>query len=113
LPTYVYRCEQCGNVIERRQSFQDAPLTDCESCQGQLKRVMQPVGIIFKGSGFYSTDNRAGGAKAGNGSSEKSESTSASESKPEPKKDSTPAASESKTTPSKDSGATTTSSSSR
>jgi putative FmdB family regulatory protein len=65
VPTYVYRCEQCGAVIERRQGFQDPPLTTCESCSGQLRRVLQPVGVIFKGSGFYSTDyrNSARGAR--------------------------------------------------
>jgi putative FmdB family regulatory protein len=65
VPTYVYRCEQCGAVIERRQAFQDPPLTTCESCSGQLRRVLQPVGVIFKGSGFYSTDyrNSARGAR--------------------------------------------------
>jgi putative FmdB family regulatory protein len=73
LPTYVYRCQQCGQVIERRQSFTDAALTECESCSGQLQRVLQPVGIIFKGSGFYSTDYRPGG-KAGNGADETSKS---------------------------------------
>jgi putative FmdB family regulatory protein len=82
VPTYVYRCQQCGQVIERRQSFTDAPLTECESCSGQLQRVLQPVGIIFKGSGFYSTDYRPGG-KAGNGTDEKpkSEDSATSESK--------------------------------
>jgi putative FmdB family regulatory protein len=59
VPTYVYRCRQCGTTIERRQSFQDAPLTECEACSGSLYRVLQPVQVIFKGSGFYSTDYRA------------------------------------------------------
>jgi putative FmdB family regulatory protein len=58
VPTYVYRCQQCGATIERRQGFQDPPLTTCEICSGELRRVLQPVGIIFKGSGFYSTDYR-------------------------------------------------------
>jgi len=61
VPTYVYRCQECGAVIERRQSFQDPPLTQCESCAGQLRKVLQPVGIIFKGSGFYTTDHRGSG----------------------------------------------------
>jgi putative FmdB family regulatory protein len=67
---YVYRCQECGTVIERRQSFSDAPLTVCESCGGELRKVLQPVGIIFKGSGFYYTDHR------NNGSSKATESKS-------------------------------------
>jgi putative FmdB family regulatory protein len=59
VPTYVYRCQQCGTTLERRQSFQDAPLTECEVCSGELRRVLQPVQVIFKGSGFYTTDYRA------------------------------------------------------
>ena len=59
MPTYVYRCQQCGTVLERRQSFEDSPLTECEVCSGQLRRVIQPVQVIFKGPGFYSTDYRA------------------------------------------------------
>ncbi|MEA2641389.1 MAG: hypothetical protein QOF51_2783 [Chloroflexota bacterium] len=58
MPTYVYRCQQCGAEIERRQSFTDDPLTECESCHGELRRVLQPVAVFFKGSGFYSTDYR-------------------------------------------------------
>ena len=59
MPTYVYRCQQCGISLERRQSFQDAPLTECEVCSGELRRVVQPVSVIFRGSGFYTTDYRA------------------------------------------------------
>jgi putative FmdB family regulatory protein len=58
MPLYVYACQQCGRRSEVRQSFQDDPLTDCQHCGGELRRVLQPVGIIFKGSGFYSTDHR-------------------------------------------------------
>jgi putative FmdB family regulatory protein len=58
VPIYVYRCQQCGEVLERRQRFQDPPLTTCEACSGELRKVLQPVGVIFRGSGFYSTDNR-------------------------------------------------------
>ena len=69
MPTYVYACQACSQVVERRQSFTDAPLTDCELCGGALRRVLQPVGIIFKGSGFYSTDHRNGSATANDGAS--------------------------------------------
>jgi putative FmdB family regulatory protein len=65
VPVYTYACTACGQEIEKRQSFSDAPLTTCESCGGALRRVLHPVGVIFKGSCFYNTDNR----KSGNGSS--------------------------------------------
>jgi len=59
MPIYVYQCDSCGVTFERQQSFNDAPLTDCPECDGHVNRVIQPVGIVFKGSGFYVTDNRA------------------------------------------------------
>jgi putative FmdB family regulatory protein len=58
MPIYQYRCESCGVAFERIQHFADAPLTNCPECDGKVHRVIQPVGIIFKGSGFYVTDNR-------------------------------------------------------
>ena len=62
MPIYVYRCTDCTTEIEKRQGFSDAPLTTCESCSGSLRRVVQPAGVIFKGSGWYSTDHRNGAA---------------------------------------------------
>src|SRR3954454_23166301 len=59
MPIYVYQCADCDTQIEKRQGFADAPLTTCEQCGGSVRRVLQPVGIIFKGSGFYSTDSRS------------------------------------------------------
>lgn len=58
MPIYEYECEQCGVRFERLQRMMEAPLTDCPECGGHIHRVMQPVGVIFKGSGFYVTDNR-------------------------------------------------------
>ena len=58
MPLYVYRCKECGVTFERRQSIHDEPLTECPECKGRVHRVLQPVGIVFKGSGFYITDNR-------------------------------------------------------
>ncbi len=58
MPIYEYECEQCGVRFEKMQRMADAPLTDCPECGGHVHRVMQPVGIIFKGSGFYVTDNK-------------------------------------------------------
>jgi putative FmdB family regulatory protein len=58
MPIYEYECEQCGVRFEKTQRFTDPILTDCPECNGHIHRVMQPVGIIFKGSGFYVTDNK-------------------------------------------------------
>jgi putative FmdB family regulatory protein len=58
MPTYVYRCESCGQTFERRQSISDAPLAGCPECAGRVRRLIQPVGVVFKGSGFYVTDHR-------------------------------------------------------
>ena len=59
MPIYVYRCDTCGLTFERRQRMTEAPLKDCPECDGHVQRVIQPVGIVFKGSGFYVTDNRS------------------------------------------------------
>jgi putative FmdB family regulatory protein len=58
MPIYEYKCQQCGLHFERFQRMSDAPVQACPQCSGQVRRVMQAVGIVFKGSGFYSTDNR-------------------------------------------------------
>lgn len=60
MPIYTYRCENCGIQFERTQKFTDQPLTRCPECNKKsLHKVYTPVGIVFKGSGFYSTDNRS------------------------------------------------------
>ncbi len=60
MPIYTYRCESCGVQFERHQSFNDAPLKICPECRKKsLKKVIAPVGVVFKGSGFYATDNRS------------------------------------------------------
>lgn len=59
MPVYEYLCEQCDLRFDKVQSFSAAPLTECPKCGGRVHRVMQPVGVIFKGSGFYVTDNRS------------------------------------------------------
>ncbi len=60
MPIYTYRCESCGVQFERHQSFHDSPLTTCPECRKKsLKKVMTPVGIVFKGSGFYATDHKS------------------------------------------------------
>jgi len=58
MPTYVYACDSCGTQFERFQSFKDEPLRTCPSCTSAVRRVFQPVGIVFKGSGWYVTDSR-------------------------------------------------------
>jgi putative FmdB family regulatory protein len=60
MPIYTYRCENCGVQFEREQSFSEAPLKICPECRKKsLKKVISPVRIIFKGSGFYSTDHKS------------------------------------------------------
>jgi putative FmdB family regulatory protein len=60
MPIYTYRCKNCGVQFDQQQKFSDAPLTRCPECSKKtLQKVYQPVGIVFKGSGFYSTDNRS------------------------------------------------------
>jgi len=60
MPIYTYRCENCGIQFEKNQKFTDQPLTRCPECNKKsLHKVYTPVGIVFKGSGFYSTDNRS------------------------------------------------------
>jgi putative FmdB family regulatory protein len=71
MPTYEYACTECGDRTEVVQSISDAPLTTCTVCGGQLRKVFSPVGIVFKGSGFYRTDSRGKPAKAGADKAEK------------------------------------------
>ena len=59
MPTYEYRCEACDNTFDVVQGFSDDPLTTCEVCGAALRKVYAPVGIVFKGSGFYKTDSRS------------------------------------------------------
>ena len=81
MPTYEYACAECGERLEAVQKFSDDPLTVCPACGGRLRKVFSPVGIVFKGSGFYRTDSRVSAAngfkdKQLNGSSSDSSSTS-------------------------------------
>ena len=62
MPTYQYACTECGHAFEQFQSFSDDALTECPECQGRLRKVFNAVGVVFKGSGFYRTDSRAGGS---------------------------------------------------
>ncbi len=58
MPLYEYICDQCGYSFERLQSFHDQPVERCPSCDSLVRRVIAPVGVIFKGSGWYITDSR-------------------------------------------------------
>jgi putative FmdB family regulatory protein len=88
VPTYQYTCTECGEPVEAVQKFSDAPLTVCTACGGRLRKVFSPVGIVFKGSGFYRTDSRKGASatapaakekeKASDSASSSSESSSSS-----------------------------------
>ncbi len=85
MPVYTYRCESCGIQFERQQSFNDAPLQVCPECRKKsLKKVISPAAIVFKGSGFYSTDHRPSSGATSSGSSTKADEKkdSSKESKP-------------------------------
>jgi putative FmdB family regulatory protein len=58
LPTYQYRCTECGHTFEEFQSFSDDALTVCPVCDGRLRKLFNAVGVVFKGSGFYRNDSR-------------------------------------------------------
>jgi putative FmdB family regulatory protein len=94
MPTYGYRCSNCGHEFEIQQRMSDQPLKACPKCQGKLSKILYPVGISFKGSGFYTTDYGSGktGPASTNGSAKDSDkaaaeagSESKAESKPESK----------------------------
>jgi putative FmdB family regulatory protein len=70
VPTYQYACTSCGDRLEVVQKFSDDPLTECPTCHGALRKVFSPVGVVFKGSGFYKTDSRSSrsSSTAGSGS---------------------------------------------
>jgi len=59
MPTYEYACTTCDEHLEVVQSFRDDPLTTCPACGGGLRKVFSPIGVVFKGSGFYKTDSRS------------------------------------------------------
>ena len=81
MPTYQYVCTECGGQIEAVQKFTDDPLTVHDTCGGRLRKVFSPVGIVFKGSGFYRTDSRKGSSASVNASSSSESSSSAGDKK--------------------------------
>ncbi|MDQ3953763.1 MAG: hypothetical protein M3279_12510 [Actinomycetota bacterium] len=97
MPIYEYACTSCGERTEAKQGFDDPPLEDCPHCGGTLRKLFSPVGIVFKGSGFYSTDAKTK-AKGGDGPDKPSEtktetkkSETTSDTKPAAKKEGPPA----------------------
>lgn len=85
MPTYGYQCLACDNQFEVFQSIKDDPLKVCESCGGELRKRVYPVGIAFKGSGFYVNDyaakSKSSGDEGGGGGTAKADA------KPEAKTD--------------------------
>lgn len=73
MPTYEYRCSDCGHTFEAFQRIDEEPLSVCERCGGKLRKVFHPAGIVFKGSGFYATDSRSKSKPAKDGGDSRSE----------------------------------------
>jgi len=74
MPIYTYRCDSCGVQFEKHQKFDEQPLTRCPECNKKaLRKVYTPVGIVFKGSGFYATDHRSPSGQGRHGKSGESE----------------------------------------
>lgn len=97
MPTYVYACKSCAHRFEQYQSFSEDSLVTCPECaQDALRKVFDSVGIVFKGSGFYSTDSQTAGAStassSASGSSEGTSSDSSAPAAAEPSTLSAPAA---------------------
>ena len=89
MPTYGYRCGSCGHEFEIQQRITDQPLATCPKCGGKLSKMLYPAGIIFKGSGYYTTDYKgSGNGSAGSSNGVAPASEGSSESKPETKSES-------------------------
>ncbi len=88
MPIYTYRCENCGVQFDQTQKFSDPPLSKCPECgKKTLQKVYQPVGIVFKGSGFYATDHRSPSGASRAASDKKEEKAEKDTGKAEPKTD--------------------------
>src|SRR3989338_5974260 len=76
MPTYEYRCPVCSHRFELRQSFQDPPVSQCPKCHSSAVRIISRVGVVFKGSGWYSTDHRSSRSASSPSTAEAEESES-------------------------------------
>ncbi|CAN5290110.1 hypothetical protein BH11ACT2_BH11ACT2_21510 [soil metagenome] len=111
MPTYSYRCTECGTAFDIQQAFTDDTLTECPNCGGVLRKVFSPIGVSFSGSGFYRNDSRATTSSSDSSSASSSTSSapstsasssdSASSSSASSTATSTPAAKPASTTPNK------------
>ncbi len=93
MPVYTYRCENCGIQFDQTQKFSDPVLTRCPECgKKSLKKVYTPVGIVFKGSGFYATDHRSpsGVTHSSSAKHEETKNTEKTETKAETKTENSP-----------------------
>ena len=84
MPTYDYSCRSCGARFEVWQKMSDEPLTTCPTCGGEIHRIVYPVGLVFKGSGFYSTDNRKSGSNGASSTPAASSTSTESQSESKP-----------------------------
>ncbi len=100
MPTYSYKCTECGTAFDIQQAFTDDSLTVCPNCGGKLRKVFTAIGVTFNGSGFYRNDSRSTGTSSESGGGGSSESKS-SDSKPSESKSSESKSSESKSSESK------------
>jgi putative FmdB family regulatory protein len=97
MPIHEYECKSCGVRFERKQKWHEEPVQQCPECSGEVRKLLHPVGIVFKGSGFYKTDNRSSGERqARSEQKEQDKSAPPSESKPSDKTEDKPAKSEAK-----------------
>ncbi len=102
MPLYAYKCDNCGVQFDKLQKFSDKPIKRCPECnKNSAKRVIQPAGIIFKGSGWYKTDSRSSSSATVTSPTKKEKKSESSESKSESK---TETKVESKTESKSDSG---------
>jgi putative FmdB family regulatory protein len=98
VPTYSYACTECDNRFDAVQAFSDDALTTCPKCSGRLRKLFGNVGVVFKGSGFYRTDNREAAKSTSNGSASSSEAKSPSSSSDKSSSDSSSSSSSSGST---------------
>jgi putative FmdB family regulatory protein len=97
MPTYHYQCRDCGHSFDQFQKFSEDPLTVCPECEGAVQRVIQNVGVVFKGSGWYITDSRKSTDSSSDGSAKKDSTKSASDTTKKEPAAATPAAKPSST----------------